>query len=1102
MSTRSTSWLAGAGLLLTGAFSAGAHAMPAQAANYYPNYSPDTARITKAVDNSTFVPAGTVPALAVSANDAGALPSTQTIRNVVLLLKRSDAKQKQFDAYVHQLSTPGSSYFHHWLSATQAGTLFGPAQADISKVTDWLKAQGMTSVEVLPTGTMIRFSGTANALGHAFHTSLHSYSVNGQKHFANTDRQQIPAALAPVVAGVASLNNFFPKPQYHNVGTVTRDKKTGKWKSIAKAGGAPQFTVPGGDIIPETTYDVVPADFNTIYNVNPLWNEGTPVRGAGQTVAVLERTEVLPGDIQAFRSAFLPANTAGTVSFVNPGIFPGDTSCTDPARNGDEPEAALDTEWAGAAAPDANIEFATCDDTNSATFGPLQAAENIIIGRLIGNPEPSILSLSYGECEQDDMTDASTLGLANGMWELAASEGITVFVSSGDSGSVGCDDNQPAATHGLSVNGLASSPFDVAVGGTDFNDFTNYGPYWTSANLAHYQSAVGYVPEMTWNDSCASSVIYTLLQFPDGITACNDPTVGQEGLISTAGGSGGSSIMNAQPVWQIGIYGQSNENARTLPDVSLFAANGFFGHALVYCMSDVIQNSSGDPDEPPVVQGSPCDYSNPDDVVLNSAGGTSFAAPAMAGVQALINQSVGQPVGNVLPAFYALASKEYGANGSPNTAMLQACNASNGLNISSNCIFNDITVGDIDEPCFAGTNNCYSGATTQQLGIAVGNGGSTLQLGPAWLANSGYSLATGLGSINATNLVNAITKFYKPFQHGYYPPYDFMSNDSVLTDGYSDIAVVDPVKGTLMSLGMKGSTVLQSVSQAISPGYSIGAEGNLGGYYIPLLAWTGPDNQLYIWESDASGGYAKQAVGSPFPAGWELAGQAVTDSSGQSQLFWFNASTAQFGWWQFVNGGELQVNVSALTKVAPGYVPTLADVNGDGYADIVWTSPNNNSVYVWINDQQGGYVAHSTSDRPAGFTLFGAGDFTGNGTTDLVWTNAASNQIAIWTVDGYTVASQHTFNVTPGYTLASIADFDGDGVADLLWVGTAGDVYEWQGNGNGGFGSFRVADRNGNPLVIPAGAKIQPNRLQGGVVAGSAGSVNNVLTPGLGSSPY
>jgi hypothetical protein len=654
----------------------------------------------------------------------------------------------------------------------------------------------------------------------------------------------------------------------------------------------------------------------------------------------------------------------------------------------------------------------------------------------------------------------------------------------------------------LSVNALASSPFVVAVGGTDFNDYTNYGQYWTSANLPLYQSAVGYIPEMTWNDSCASSVIDSLLQFPDGVTACNSQFASQNGLLTTAGGSGGASIMSSQPEWQTGIYGQSNGAARTLPDVSLFAANGFFGHALVYCMSDVIMSSSGDPDEPPVVQGSPCDYSNPDDVVLNSAGGTSFAAPAMAGVQALINQSVGQSLGNVLPVYYSIASKEYGANGSPNTGMLQSCNASNGVNVGSSCIFNDITVGDIDEPCYAGTNDCYSGATSQLFGVAVGNGGNSLQLGPAWLTNSGYSLATGLGSINATNLVNAITKFYRPFQHGYYPPYDFMSNDGVLTDGYSDIAVVDPVKGTLMSLGMKGSTVLQSFSQSISPGYTIGAEGNFGGYYIPMLAWTGSDNQLYVWESDAAGGFAKQEVGPAYSAGWTLIGQAVPDGSGQSQLFWFNAKTAQFGWWQFTNGGELQVNISALTQVTPGYVPTLADVNGDGYADIVWTSPNNNSVYVWVNNQQGGYVPHAIPDHPAGFTLFGAGDFTGNGTTDLVWTNAATNQIAIWTMDGYSVVSQKSYSVAPGYTLASIADYDGDGLADLLWVGTAGDVYEWQSNGNGGFDSFRVADRNGNPLVIPAGAKVQPNRLQGGLVTGSSGSVNNILTPGLGSSPY
>jgi hypothetical protein len=1076
-------------------------------------FAPDTARITKAVDNNRLVTVqGSRSLKALAATDAGALADSKPIRNMSLVLKRSADKESRFRAYINQLNNPSSPNYHKWLTAQQIGSMFGPAQSDIDQVTKWLTSQGLTVNRAYPSRTSISFSGTASAVNRAFHTQMHGFTLKGETHFANVTDQQIPEALSPVVKGVSSLDNFFPKPQYHNVGVVNKNKATGKWKQVSTS---PDFTVPPGTLDTQTTFDVVPADFNKIYNVAPLWNQATPIRGAGQTVAVLERTDVQPADIAAFRSAFLPADAQGVVSYVQPvsnsvlltGNFDISQICTDPGVNGDEGEAALDAEWIGAAAPDANIVVASCDDSDSPQFGPFTAAVSLLNNDQ-GLLPPPVFSLSYGQCEVmsvDDIINDTAL-----LWEQAAAEGVTVFVSTGDAGSAVCNQNDAAAVFGTSVNAISSTPWDVAVGGTDFDDFGKAASYWTPGNLANGLSALSYIPEQTWNDSCASGKLDAALKLSDGVTACN--TAAGQAFLDTTGGSGGPSVLWNKPAWQAGIYGAPTNPTRMQPDVSLFAANGLYGHALVFCMSD------------PQAGGTTCDYSNPDNVFYNSAGGTSFAAPAMAGIQALINQATGQSHGVVTPAFYDIATKEYGTLASPNVGSLNACNSSNGAAIGSTCVFNDVTQGDIDEPCYAGTTDCYFGAVGNTFGV-LSDGGELL-LAPAWKTNAGYDYATGLGSVNVTNLVNAMVKYDLPNKRGYAAPGDYLSPYFPGTDNHSDIAIVDPVAGIFTDIAMNGSIAASTHTQPIAKGYTIGALGfffhhfntdqkgsvtsALEAYNFASLAWTGPDNQLYVWLSDGEGGvkdasgvpsFPAHTIGSPYPAGWTLVGAGdfdgpnlandYNDPNGGTdpvaELLWRNDSTGQVGWWQ-LNAGltfkqghgkfVFSYRLSPLISAAPGYVPTIADVDGDGFADIVWTNPNDNSVYVWINNQAGDFVRHRVADHAPGFTLYGAGDINGDGKTDLIWTNPAGNQMSWWIMNGFTIVDQAIRSVAPGYTMSSIADYDGDGLADILWVGTAGDVYQWQSNGTG-FQSFRVADTTGTPITIPAGAKVQALRLQG-----------------------
>jgi subtilase family serine protease len=283
----------------------------------------------------------------------------------------------------------------------------------------------------------------------------------------------------------------------------------------------------------------------------------------------------------------------------------------------------------------------------------------------------------------------------------------------------------------------------------DTYDSKNSGPalttYWSATNGATYGSALSYIPEIPWNDSCASKLIYS----QQGYTAaygtagfCNS-TTGKADFLTTGGGSGGpSTYQTTQPTWQTGVLGLPTKSGGTryLPDVSLFAANGVWGHFYVYCMTDTAQ------------QGGPCTYSNATDTLALAAGGTSFASPAMAGIQALVNQFTGSTQGNPNYAYYKLAAEEYGARGSAK------CNSAGGTVASptlpsASCIFYDVTQGDMDVPC-TGTKNCYKPSGT--YGVLSS---STSALAPApygaYGTTTGWDYATGLGTVNAYNLVHA-----------------------------------------------------------------------------------------------------------------------------------------------------------------------------------------------------------------------------------------------------------------------------------------------------------------------------------------------------------
>jgi subtilase family serine protease len=767
-----------------------------------------TVQIVNAIDESKLVTLkGNTHPLANVKNDRGRVSPTLPMTDLILVLSRSPQQQAAFDKFVADQYDPQSPDFHQWLTPDEVGEDFGPSQTDIVTISNWLSGHGFSIDKVTRDRMSIRFSGTAAQVESAFHTEIHNLEVKGVPHIGNMSDPRIPEALAQAVVGVKSLHNFFARPLHRAGHKVARDSATGKWQRIANAADdsnqsravstspQPQFgiNVPasGGDSA-YLVEDIVPYDFATIYNILPLWTASKPIDGAGQTIAIAGTSSIVPADIATFRSTFgLPAYTSANQPTLISGNSQPVTVCsttdtTQPCNINDLTENSLDVEWSGAIAKGANIVLVSSYPSSSSDDN-LYDSESYIVD----NQTASIMSASYGLCELYNGTTGNVQYY--NLWQTAASEGIAVFVSAGDAGSPECDDfgdsigNPYSAQYGLAVNGLASTPYNTAVGGTDFNWCTlstttacTVGSHWNSTNAANGASAKGYVPEVPWNDTCANPLALAFLKqeatsesaptFTTEEGACNfvyndsltsGGGLGLAFLIDTVGGAGGASgcVSNdgnnvsscassttttgaangsiplvadgwPKPTWQAGVTGIPSDGVRHVPDVSFFASDGYLSYSsYLICVSDIAA----------------CTYSATAEPLALEVGGTSVSSPAMAGVMALINQKAGEAQGSPNAELYSLAATETYSN----------CSAES-TTTGSTCLFNDIDQDTNAMPCDYGAsegNPAQTGA--QSPNCTVTTAGDLIGILPSYNAGVGYDQATGLGSLNVGNVVKA-----------------------------------------------------------------------------------------------------------------------------------------------------------------------------------------------------------------------------------------------------------------------------------------------------------------------------------------------------------
>jgi pseudomonalisin len=407
---------------------------------------------------------------------------------------------------------------------------------------------------------------------------------------------------------------------------------------------------------------LTPGDFATIFDLKPVYSAG--YTGTGQKIAIIGRSRVVASDVAAFEAKTgLVTNVVNTI--IPPtGVDPGVT------LNADEGEAILDVQRVIGTAPGAQVDLVVSGSAGG--FNGIYVAAQYEVQTLL---DP-VMNISFGACEA--YAGPSQVALWDALFSQAASEGISVFVSAADSGAATCNTQfgAPQPNQFRSINYICASSYATCVGGTELIEGTNAAPYWATTNGADGASALSYIPEGAWNE----------------------PSNATTGVPTVAATGGGASIFVPKPSWQTGT-GVPSDGARDVPDVSFPAARH---DAYVICYA----SSGGD-----------CGNG-----FFSIFYGTSAAAPAMAGVTALLNQKMGGPQGNMNPLLYRLAT-------------------------NSPSVFHDATPATSGASCVLSLPSTCNNSTPMTLSLLPGVAGYAL--------TTGYDQATGWGSLDVSNLINA-----------------------------------------------------------------------------------------------------------------------------------------------------------------------------------------------------------------------------------------------------------------------------------------------------------------------------------------------------------
>ncbi len=506
------------------------------------------------------------------------------------------------EAFATAVSTPGSPQFRHYLTPNGYTARFGPTSSEVSTIESWLRAAGFTGIHADSQRSYVRATATTSKIDAAFQVRLELYQASAQVNAgpyalrANDRAISIPSSLAGSVLGVTGLDNAAPKLPLDRPGSGPAPAVTPAVAPAASSTACSQYygqneTTGLPSQFGTTTFPTEVCGY-TAKQMRAAYGANGSNTGKGQTIALVELG--LAQDMFLTLHDYAAANGIAAPSserYAELSLGQG-TACGDLFAV----EEQLDVESSYAVAPGANQLVVGGDSCNNGDFGlqGLFDADTAVLGGAGNHPLASVASNSWeggGESQAASATDIEHSYLLR-----SAAEGVGMYFSSGD---------------GSGVETPSSDPYAIAVGGTTL------GIGKTGNRLF----------ETGWST---------------GISILQNNAWLFEGEQGAAGG--GPSLLWNEPGYQKGVVpaaltkapGNRGGAVRSVPDISA-DADPFTGFAV-----GILTFNPSNPAAPPT-------FGEFD------VGGTSLAAPLVAGIVTAGQQGQPRSFGFINPAIYKLA---------------------------------------------------------------------------------------------------------------------------------------------------------------------------------------------------------------------------------------------------------------------------------------------------------------------------------------------------------------------------------------------------------------------------------------------------------------